>query len=105
MRVAIVHDWFVSGGAERVVYELAKMYPKAPIFTSYCSAEWREKLGPDRVKTSYMQHWPFSALRKFLPVLRALWFSHLDLSEYDLIISSSGAEAKAVRVKKPALHI
>lgn len=105
MKVAIVHDWFVGGGAERVVLELHKMYPKAPIYTSYCSPEWQEKLSATEVITSYMQHWPFSKLRKFLPPLRAMWFSHLDLSGYDLVISSSGAEAKGVKVKTPAVHI
>ena len=105
MKVAIVHDWFVGGGAERVVYELHKMYPKAPIYTSYCSPEWRQRLSGTQVITSYMQRWPFSKLRKFLPPLRALWFSRLDLSGYDLVISSSGAEAKAVKVAKPAVHI
>jgi hypothetical protein len=83
MKVAIVHDWFVGGGAERVVYELHKMYPKAPIYTSYCSPEWRERLSGTQVITSYMQRWPFSKLRKFLPPLRAWWFSHLDLRGYD----------------------
>jgi glycosyltransferase involved in cell wall biosynthesis len=81
------------------------MYPDAPIYTSYCSPQWRKKLSGTKVITSYMQHWPFSKLRKFLPPLRARWFSRLDLSGYDLVISSSGAEAKAVRVKKPAVHI
>jgi glycosyltransferase involved in cell wall biosynthesis len=105
LKVAIVHDWFVGGGAERVVYELHQMYPKAPIYTSYCSPEWRQKLSGAQVITSYMQRWPFSKLRKFLPPLRAWWFSRLDLSGYDLVISSSGAEAKAVKVKAPAVHI
>jgi len=105
VKVAIVHDWFVGGGAERVVYELHKMYPKAPIYTAYCSPEWQGRLAGTQVITSYMQRWPFSKLRKFLPPLRALWFSRLDLSGYDLVISSSGAEAKAVKVAKPAVHI
>jgi glycosyltransferase involved in cell wall biosynthesis len=105
MKVAIIHDWFVGGGAERVVYQLHKMYPDAPIYTSYCSPQWRQKLSGTKVITSYMQHWPFSRLRKFLPPLRARWFSHLDLSEYDLVISSSGAEAKGVKVKSPAVHV
>jgi glycosyltransferase involved in cell wall biosynthesis len=105
MKIAIVHDWFVGGGAESVVYELHKMYPQAPIYTSYCSPEWQRKLTGTKVITSYMQHWPFSRLRKFLPVLRAIWFSRLKLDGYDLVISSSGAEAKAVRIKKPGLHI
>lgn len=105
LKVAIVHDWFVGGGAERVVFELHKMYPRAPIYTSYCSPQWQQKLSGTKVITSYMQHWPFSKLRKFLPPLRALWFSHLDLSGYDLVISSSGAEAKGVKVRAPAVHV
>ncbi len=105
MKVAIVHDWFVGGGAERVVEQLHQLYPKAPIYTSYCSPEWRRRLSDTEIITSYMQGWPFSRLRKFLPPLRALWFSHLDLSGYDLVISSSGAEAKGVKVTAPAVHI
>lgn len=105
MKVAIVHDWFVGGGAERVVYELHKMYPKAPIYTAYCNHYWQEKLASTRVITSYMQKWPFSKLRKFLPVLRGLWFSRLNLNDYDLVISSSGAEAKFVKAREGATHI
>ena len=97
LRVAIVHDWFVGGGAERVVQELHAMYPRAPIYTSYCSPSWRAKLSDAQIITGYLQRWPFSKLRKFLPLLRAIWFSRLDLSEYNLIISSSGAEAKFVK--------
>jgi glycosyltransferase involved in cell wall biosynthesis len=105
MKVAIIHDWFVGGGAERVVYELHKMYPDAPIYTAYCSPQWRQRLSGTEVITSYMQHWPLSKLRKFLPPLRALWFSRLDLSAYDLVISSSGAEAKGIRVKASTIHV
>jgi glycosyltransferase involved in cell wall biosynthesis len=105
LKAVIVHDWFVGGGAEKVVEQLHQMYPKAPIYTSYCSPEWKQRLGDAEIITSYMQHWPFSKLRKFLPPLRAHWFSHLNLSGYDLVISSSGAEAKGVKVAAPAVHI
>ncbi len=105
MRVAIVHDWFVGGGAELVVEQLHKIYPEAPIYTSYCTEEWQKRLD-NKVIASYMQHWPFSRLRKFLPVLRQRWFSKLDLSTYDLVISSSGnGEAKFIKLKKPAVHV
>jgi glycosyltransferase involved in cell wall biosynthesis len=105
MKVAIVHDWFVGGGAERVVFELHKMFPDAPIYTAYCSPQWQERFSNTRVITSYMQKWPFSKMRKFLPPLRARWFSKLDLSGYDLVISSSGAEAKGIKVRKPTIHV
>lgn len=104
MKVAIVHDWFLEGGAEKVVLELHRMYPQAPIYTSYCSPAWREKLD-NTVITGYLQHWPFSKLRKFIPVLRQRWFENLDFSDYDLVISSSGAEAKGIKVPKSVIHI
>ena len=104
MRVAIVHDWLIGGGAEKVVLELHRLYPEAPIYTSYASRDWIERLD-GKVVTSYLQLWPFSRLRKFLPVLRAYWFSHLNLAGYDLVISSSGAEAKGIKVSKNTVHI
>lgn len=105
MRVAIVHDWLYGGGAEKVVEQLHELYPEAPIYTSYCTDEWRVRLDY-RVVTGYLQHWPFSRLRKFLPLLRQWWFTRLDLSNYDLIISSTGnGEAKFAKAGSNAKHI
>lgn len=105
MKVAITHDWLVGGGAEKVVLELHRMFPEAPIYTSYCSDEWRKKLD-GKVVTGYLQKWPLGKLRKFLPLLRQRWFSKLDLNEFDLVISSSGnGEAKFARAKEGAKHI
>jgi glycosyltransferase involved in cell wall biosynthesis len=104
-RVAIVHDWLYGGGAERVTHELHKLYPEAPIFTSYCSDEWRERLD-NKVVTGYLQYWPFSKLRKFLAILRIRWFESLDLSSYDLVISVSGnGEAFGVKTGSQTIHI
>lgn len=103
--VAIVHDWLVGGGAEQVVATLHEIYPDAPIYTSYATKEWQEKLD-NQVITGYLQHWPFSRLRKYLSVLRLWWFRSLDLRDYDLIISSSGnGEAKHIRTPKNAKHM
>ena len=105
LKVAIVHDWLYGGGAERVVYELHKMFPDAPIYTSYCSDDWREKLD-GKVVTGFLQNWPFSKLRKFLPVLRIWWFSRLNFEGYDLVISSSGnGEAKGITVPEGTKHV
>ncbi len=104
-KVALVHDWIYGGGAEKVVEQLHKIYPEAPIYTSYCTDEWRHRLD-NVVVTGYLQHWPFSKLRKFLPLLRQWWFARLDLSGYDLIISTTGnGEAKFVQTPKGATHI
>ena len=104
LKVAIVHDWLIGGGAELVVEQLHKLYPDAPIFTSCCTKQWRKRLG-GKVHTGFLQWWPLRTLRKFLPVLRIWWFTHLDLHEFDLVISSSGAEAKGVHVPPSAVHI
>ena len=106
LKVVIVHDWFVGGGAEKVVQAIHELFPNAPIYTSYCNKEWQQKL-KNKVVTGYLQRWPFSKLRKFLPVLRIWWFEHLDLRDFDLVISSSGnGEAKSVKkLKKGAVHV
>lgn len=102
LRVAIVHDWLVGGGAELVVEQLHHLFPAAPIYTSYATPEWRKRLD-NTVVTGWLQ--PFGKVRKFLPILRIWWFTRLNLSEYDLVISSSGAEAKGIKVPKHTLHI
>lgn len=103
-KVALVADWIIGGGAENVVYELHKIYPDAPIYTSYCSPKWRNKLHPARVITGYLQYWPFSKLRKYIFFFRAVWFSRLKLKGYDVVISVTGAEAKSVNVPN-GVHI
>lgn len=93
------------GGGEKVVEQFHKLYPEAPIYTSYCADRWRPWLD-NKVVTGYLQHWPFSALRRFLPVLRQWWFAQLDLSDFDIIISITGnGEAKFVRTTKDQTHI
>ncbi|HEY1835407.1 MAG TPA: glycosyltransferase [Candidatus Saccharimonadales bacterium] len=103
LKVAIVHDWLVGGGAERVVFELHKMFPDAPIYTSYCSDEWRAKLD-GKVVTGWLQH--FGKLRKILVLGRIWWFTHLKFDGYDLVISSSGnGEGNGVHVPKGTTHV
>lgn len=104
VKVAIVHDWLIGGGAERVVEELHRMFPDAPIYTSYATKEWQDRLD-GKVVTGFLQRWPFSKMRKFLPVLRIWWFSRLKLDGYDLVISSSGAEAKGIQVPEGTVHV
>jgi glycosyltransferase involved in cell wall biosynthesis len=104
-RVALVHDWLIGGGAELVVLELHRMFPDAPIYTSYCTNEWRKRLD-GKVITGWLQWWPFSKLYKFLPILRIWWFTRLRFDDYDLVISSSGnGEAKGVKVPVGIKHI
>jgi len=105
LKVAITHDWLVGGGAERVVQALHEMFPDAPIYTSYTTKEWQERLD-NKVVTGYLQKWPFSKLRKFVGVLRIGWFGRLDFSDYDLVISSTGnGEAFGIKTNDKTKHL
>jgi len=103
-KVAIVHDWLYGGGAELVVEQLHALFPDAPIFCTFATSEWRERLD-GKVRTGYLGRWPFNKIHKFTGVLRILWYTHLKFGGYDIVISSSGAEAKGIRVPKNVLHI
>jgi glycosyltransferase involved in cell wall biosynthesis len=104
--VAIVCDWLTEGigGAERVIKAVHDMYPNAPIYTSQYRPDRTAWLGAAEVRTGWLNYFPV-CLRRFLPVLRAHYFSHLDLSDYDVVISITGAEAKYVRTGGRAQHI
>lgn len=110
LKVALVCDWLTgTGGAERVVLELHKMFPDAPIYTSQYNKDpkiwYGDKWFADAdMRTLPLQRLPKSS-KKLLPVLRAKAFSKLDLSDYDLVISSSGAEAKAVKTGPNTVHV
>jgi glycosyltransferase involved in cell wall biosynthesis len=92
----------VGGGAELVVEQLHKLYPEAPVYTSYCTDEWRQRLD-GKVVTGWLQH--LGKLRKYVPFLRIWWFTRLKFDGYDLVISSSGAEAKGIHVPEGTMHV
>ncbi|MBI2797867.1 glycosyltransferase [Candidatus Saccharibacteria bacterium] len=110
MKIALVHDWLnvKSGGAERVFFELAKMYPEADLYSLICNQKlFAESLNDRKVQTSFLQYAP-GALKKrpqfMLPLIpRAV--DNLDFSGYDLIVSSSSAWAKNIQKPKNCVHI
>ena len=108
MKVAIVHDHLNrAGGAERVVEVLHRMYPKAPIFTTLYD---QRVVGPSfakaDVRVSWMRRLPRwrSHSRSYMP-LYPIAMRSFDLRGYDVVISSSSAWAKGVRVPDGALHL
>ncbi len=106
-RVALVHHWLTSpGGAEKVLYELHRMWPEAPIFTAaYIPEKFPEFAGAD-VRTTFLDKLPFIKHKhQLFPIFLGLPFKTLDMSEYDLVISSCAAEAKYVRTGPKTLHI
>ena len=108
MKLAIVHDYLnQAGGAERVVASLHRLFPDAPIFTTLFDPHViGEPLASADVRVSWMQRLPAwrRHFRAYLP-LYPLAVRSFDLRGYDVVISSSSAWAKGVRVDPGALHL
>lgn len=108
-KVAIVCDWLTNmGGAEKVVLAFHEAFPDAPIYTSTYNPEKTPAFDGLDIRTTYLQKLPkpIRNLHKLMPSLRVKAFQKLDLSEYDIILSSASAEAKQVRKSRPEqLHI
>ncbi|WP_251460273.1 glycosyltransferase family 4 protein [Weizmannia agrestimuris] len=109
MKIAIVHDWLVTyAGSEKVLEQILQVYPDADLFSliDFVDQKDREFIMNKTVKTSFIQRLPFAKkmYRKYLPLM-PLAIEQLDLSKYDLVISSSHAVAKGVITGPDQLHI
>lgn len=109
MKVAIVHDWIpVIAGAERVLEQILKTYPDADVFTlfDFISDEDKAIFGGAKITASYLNKLPkvHKYYRKLLPLCPQA-IEDFDLSEYDLVISSSHACAKGCITNAQQTHI
>jgi len=108
-KIAIVTDWLTNmGGAEKVVLALHEAFPDAPIYTSTFVPEKMPEFAGLDIRTTSLQNLPgpLKKMHKFFPMQRVRAFRDLDLSEFDIIISSSSAESKQVRKTRPdQIHI
>ena len=106
MKDAIVHDWLTNyGGAERVLKKISELFPTAPIYTIVYNKERMGGIFSD-VRPSFIQHMPFGVKKytAYLPFMPKA-VERFDLSEYDLVISSSTCCAKGVLTRADTLHI
>lgn len=109
MRVALVHDWFVNyAGAERVVEQMLECFPEADLFSlvDFLPKDKRGFIKNKPVTTSLIQKMPFAKgkYRNYLPLM-PFAIEQLDLTGYDIILSSSHCVAKGVIVGPDQLHI
>ncbi len=108
-KIAIVHDFLLTmGGAERVLLEMAKIYPNAPIYTLVADSKLVAKYFPDRiVHTSFLQNFPrflTSRHRLLLPFYPVATES-LNLRDFEIVLSSSGAWSKGLVTRLYTKHI
>ena len=109
MKVAIVHDWLtVYAGAERVLEQLLILFPDADLYSvcDFVPPEDRRFLHGRTPRTTFIQGLPGARrhYRHYLPLM-PLAIEQLDLSGYDLVISSSHAVAKGVLTGPDQWHI
>ncbi|NPA60463.1 MAG: glycosyltransferase family 4 protein [Epsilonproteobacteria bacterium] len=110
MKIAIVHDWLVTNaGAEKVLKSIVELFADADIFSlvDFLSDVQREDIIAGKpVTTSFIQNLPLAQkhFRNYLPLFPKATES-LNLTTYDLVISSSWAVAKGVKKREGALHI
>ena len=107
-KVALVHDYFVQrGGAERVAEAMHDLFPFAPIYTTVAvPRRLPQRLRGADIRTSAMQRLPGMerSFRHYF-MLYPWAVESLDLSEYDLIVSSSSGYAKGVHRRRNAIHV
>jgi glycosyltransferase involved in cell wall biosynthesis len=107
-RVALVHDFLLDlRGAERVFLAMCEMWPDAPIYTAVYDEQGTEGRFSHRdVRATFLQRVrpnarTFRALLPFYPAA----IESVDLSEFDLVVSSSSAWAHAVICEGGTTHV
>lgn len=109
MKIAIVADWLVVyAGAERVIEQMIACFPEADIFAviDFLPEEQRGFLQGKKVTTTFIQKMPWAKrfYRHYLPLM-PFAIEQLDLSAYDVILSSSHAVAKGIITGPDQLHM
>jgi len=108
-KIAIVHDWLVTyAGAERVLEQMLVLYPQADLFAvcDFLPEAERDFLQGRTPRATFIQRLPLARrkYRGYLPLM-PLAIEQLDLSAYDLVVSSSHAVAKGVLTGPDQLHV
>jgi glycosyltransferase involved in cell wall biosynthesis len=107
-RTALIHDWLTGmRGGEKCLEVLCELYPDAPIHTLIAFPEYlSDVIRSHEIRSSFLQRLPGveRRYRSFLPLF-PLAIERFDLTPFDLVLSSSHAVAKGVRVPPHALHI
>lgn len=107
-KIALVHDWLNSlGGAERVLVELHNIFPEAPIYTLFVNKKFTSQYLPKaNIIPSSLQKVPFiSKLYKYFSFLMPSIVESFDLSEYDIVLSSSVTFSKGLVLSLKTKHV
>lgn len=108
MKVALVHDWLTGmRGGEKVLEIFCDLFPQADVFTLlHIPGQVSDRIEKHRIVTSFLQKFPSveTKYRYYLPLMPKA-IESLDLSAYDLVISTSHCVAKGAVPRKDAVHV
>ena len=108
LKIALVHDWLLNiGGAEKTLRTLHEIFPSAPVYTLFYNKKFTDKFMSDAdIKPSFLQK-TYQRIRthKLLTPLLPIAIESIDLSEYNLVISSSVSFSKGLILKPKTRHI
>jgi glycosyltransferase involved in cell wall biosynthesis len=108
VRVALVHDWLTGmRGGEWVLYDIARLFPSAPIYTLvHRVGSVAPLLEEHPIKTSWLQGPSFGGRRwRYLLPLMPAAAESFAFEDFDLVISTSHAVAKGVIPPPGAFHL
>ncbi len=105
-KIAIITDWLTNyGGAESVISAFHDLFPEAPIYTTIYKPEKMRELGNlKNVHTTWLNKIPFAKHQWLLGQMPTA-IEMMDLSEYDIVLSSCHSVSKGVITKPGTLHI
>ncbi|WP_340616649.1 glycosyltransferase family 4 protein [Xenorhabdus entomophaga] len=109
MKISLIHEWLVSyAGSEQVSARILRLYPQATLFSlvDFLTNEQRIHFGNKIAITSFVQKLPKANkfYQKYLPLM-PLAVEQFDVSNSNIVISSSHAVAKGVLTGPDQLHI
>lgn len=109
INIGIVADWLVTyAGAEKVIKEFINLYPDADLYSvvDFLSDDARDNFNGKHAKTTFIQNLPKSKriYQKYLPLM-PLAIEQLDVSQHNVVLSSSHAVSKGVLTGPDQLHI
>lgn len=109
LKVFVIHEWLLSyAGSEQVTARVLKAFPHAKLFSivDFLTDKQRANFGGQTAQTTFIQQLPFARkhYQKYLPLM-PLAIEQLDVSNADIVISSSHAVAKGVLTGPDQLHI
>ena len=107
LKIALVHDYLIQdGGAEKVLEIFQEIWPDAPAHVLFFDKERMPRFAKKDIRPSFLQNMPLARSKyQWYILLMPTATERYDLSEYDIIISSTSAFAKGIITRPDALHI